>query len=147
MPRQLPPKCAWTGEWTDRAVPVEVAATDRFGRPAPPRTLHVSPEHEAELRAFAERARRYGRPFLLTMAGLTLAMVVVAVLGTADVLSESATAALIGLLTALVGLTIIVMPFATPETVGGLGVRASVRLARVVGVATIGLGVVIALLG
>lgn len=103
------------------------------------------PEHEAELRAYNRRAARWGRPMLVAVLGLTVALVALAVVGAALGLSEAETAGGAGALVVALGLVVVAFPFATPETSEALGVRASVRVARVAGVVTVATGVWLAL--
>ena len=143
----MTPRCAWTGQRSDRAVEITVPGTDRFGRPAEPDAHTVLPEHEADLRAFADLAQRAGRPFLLAILALTVGIVAVALLGTFGVLSDAASAWGAGLGCMGMGLLMIALPFATPEAVAALGVRRSMLLARVSGVVVAGVGLAIGLWG
>ena len=143
----MDPKCAWTGKRSSRAVKITVDGVDRIGRPAPPEVLHVLPEHEQDLRAFAGRARRFGSTFLVAVLALTLGMVAAAVLGGAGVWSTRVTAVVVGMLVSLQGFLFVAMPFATPETVQMMGIRRAMLLVRVLGLFTIALGVVIGFLG
>ena len=126
-------------------VEITVPGTDRFGRLSEPETHSVLPEHEADLRAFASLAQRTGRAFLLSILGLTAVVVVVAALGTFGVLSPAASAWGVGLGCMGMGLLMIALPFATPETIGAFGVRRSIRIARVSGVVVAGVGLAIGL--
>jgi hypothetical protein len=143
---RMKPRCEWTGARTERAVPVSIQAVNRFGGPAPPRTVCVLPEHEPALRAYADRARRLGRPFFAALMLIMLAMVGVVALSVPDVLTESATLRAIGVLLALMGALMIALPFTTPETQQAFGVRASIRVARVAGAIVIVMGATITLL-
>ena len=141
----MKPRCEWTGTRSDAAVPVSVPAVNRFGGPAPPRTVHVLPEHEPALRAYAERTERLGRAFLSTLVLIMIAMVAVAALSVPDILSPTSTIRAIGALLALMGALMIALPFTTPETQQAFGIRTSIRIARTSGAIIIALGTVIAL--
>jgi hypothetical protein len=138
----MTPQCAWSGEHSDRAVPIIVPGVDRFGRRTPPRTLHVLPEHEQELRAFAERASRHGRTLLLGLLTATGAIVLVAALGTVGVLTEAETVVIAGLLVMLLGAMLMALPISTPEAIEALGVRRSRALSRGIGAFGIVVGLV-----
>ena len=142
----MTPRCLWTGERSDRAIEITVPAADRFGRPSEPKTFTVLPEHEADLRAFADLAQRTGRAFLLTIVGLTVSMVVVGVLGSTGVISNAASSWGVGLGCMGMGLLMIALPFATPETTAAFGVRRSILIARVAGVVVAGVGLAIGLM-
>jgi hypothetical protein len=142
----MKPQCAWTGVRTADAVPITIPGVDRFGRNVPPRTVRVLPEHADDLMSFADRVRRYGRLFLGAITVLTIGMVAAVILLMADVVAESTAARVVGVLVALLGMLGVSMPFTTPETIGAFGVRRSIVVARVLGVITIALGAMIALI-
>ena len=104
--------------------------------------LHVLPEHEEALREFVERARRFGRPFLLSVLAFTLGMVAAVVLGSLDVWSSPVTAGIAGTLLSLLGLLLVIFPFATPETVQAFGVCRSILIVRVLGLLALVAGIV-----
>ena len=143
----MTPKCLWTGQRSDRAIEITVPGTDALGRSIDVQTLTVLPEHEADLRAFADRARRMGRPFLVTILSLTAAILVVAALGTFEVISGAASAWGVGLGCIGMGVLMVALPFATPETVAAFGVRRSITLACVSGVIVIAVGLAIGVWG
>jgi hypothetical protein len=119
---------------------------DRIGRPTGPVRLMVLPEHEAALRAHVARARRYGLPFLI-------GVVVIGVLAFALALSpiirpdwEPIATPISGVLVIVLGLLFVAFPFTTPETSAFFGLRASIRIARVLGLLLAALGAWIVLL-
>ena len=139
------PRCIWTHETSDRTVPVTLDVPSSTGGGATQRTVDVLPEHEADLRAYNARATRYGRPFVLAMLAFSALLLGVAVGGAVLGLSETLVSRLVGLGVAAIGWLTIAFPFATPQTVGMLGVRRSIHLARGLGVLTVALGARIAL--
>ncbi|MEM1117187.1 MAG: hypothetical protein AAF845_19855 [Bacteroidota bacterium] len=143
----MPERCIWTFQRDDRVIPVTVDAPALFGGRALPRTFHVLPEHEADLRAYLDLAARYGRPMLGGVLGLTAAIVGVAVLAVAFGWPDRLVAVAVGALTAGIGLVLIALPFVTPQTVMAFGLQSSVRIARWVGGLTVAVGGVIAVLG
>ena len=139
------PRCIWTNDTSDRAVPVTLDVPTPTGGTTAPRTLHVLPEHEADLRAYNARVVRYGRPFLAGMLGLCGLLVAAAVAGPAFGWGDRTVAAVVGLGVVGMGALMVALPFATPQTVEALGIRASRRGARALGVLTVALGGTIAL--
>ena len=111
------------------------------------RTLHVLPEYEADLRAYNERVARFGRTFLRAMLGLSAALLGVAVGAPLFGWPGATASAIVGLGISAIGWLMIAFPFATPTTVGALGIHRSIWIARGVGAATVGLGIWIALAG
>ncbi|MEO0557500.1 MAG: hypothetical protein AAF170_04870 [Bacteroidota bacterium] len=140
----MTPLCLWTGTRDARVIEIDVQGTDRLGRPGAIETLTVLPEFEAELRAYASRAQRYGALLLIGILGLTGISLIAAVLGVTNVWSGITTVRVIGACVGLMGALMVAVPLATPETLQAFGARRSIRIARVSGVFTLGLGVVIA---
>ena len=54
---------------------------------------------------------------------------------------------MLGILIAVMGILFVVLPLTTPETSAYFGLRRSRRIARVLGIATLSLGVAIAVIG
>lgn len=135
-------KSIWTGRKSDSLIEVEVPGMNRFGGPAPSQKVWVEPEHEEELRRFVDLALRRGRFFLAVMLGGSVVMTA------ASVLIPVWPWALWGVTGGLaaMGVTIVLCPFATPETVRTIGIRRSVALARVAGVVTVGMAIWVAVL-
>ncbi len=90
-------------------------------------TLLVEPEHQAELRAFVEYARRSAKAFW----ALLVASLVLCLGGT--LLSLAWAPAIWAVPAGLLLLTwmLVAYAFATPETIRAMGIRRSVILARV----------------
>jgi hypothetical protein len=143
----MTPKCLWTGTHSDRAIQIEVQGTDRLGRPGDMETVSVLPEHEADLRAYVGLARRFGSILLGGILGLTAVSVIAAVLGAAGVWSDTAAVWAIGASVSGIGVLMIVLPLATPETLQAFGVRRSIQIARVSGAVTFVTGLAIAFFG
>ncbi|GAB5533875.1 MAG: hypothetical protein Rubg2KO_01240 [Rubricoccaceae bacterium] len=142
----MTPLCLWTGKRDDRAIEIEVQGTDRLGRPGEIETLTVLPEHEAELRAYAARAQRYGSFLLFGILGLTSVSLLAAALGVTDVWSGTPMVWTIGACVGLMGALMVAVPLATPETLQAFGARRSIQIARVSGLVTLATGLAIALL-
>lgn len=143
LPRRR--RCLWTGTRSDRVVEITVPGVDRLGRPAAPVPVSVLPEHESDMRAYAEMARRSAGRFLGGLLALTVAVVGAAVLGGADVLPETASRRLVGLGVGLMGVLILRYPLITPETSALFGIRRGIAIARAAGVLTVAAGLVLAL--
>lgn len=142
--RTVRERCIWTNRWNDRVVPVEVQVPSATGGPGSGRTLYVLPEHEADLRAYNARVARYGRPMLVAILGLSALLLIVTAGGAVFGLSGRAMALSAGLGVAAMGALLVAFPFATPQTVDALGIRAARTTARVLGVLTLLLGLGIA---
>lgn len=141
------PTCIWTNKTTDRAVPVTLDVPSNTGGERTPQTMHVLPEHEADLRAYNERVARWGRPMIVGLLGLSGLMVAVALGGGLAGWSDRTVAQIAGGLVVAMSVVLFAFPFATPQTVGMFGIRTSIRLARVSGIVMAGLGLWIALYG
>jgi hypothetical protein len=110
-----------------------------------PQTLHVHPEHEAAVREYFVRQRRSSGPVLYTLLGVTL---LIAVLGNAlgplierlPATVGTAVTVSIGSLIVVLGGLLFVYPLPTDATVKALGIRRSVRVARIIGAITAALG-------
>lgn len=126
-------RSAWTGRRVAGLVSVKLPVPDRLGRPAGEKEFWVEPMYEAELRRWVDYANRYGRRFLGLVFALSAISLAGAFLGP---VWEGAywivVASLVGL-----GATIVVYPFATPETNAMLGMRKARALARAAGWFTI----------
>lgn len=119
----------WTGRRAAPLIEVSIPSISRLGTPAGETTVFVEPEHEAELRRFAHFAQRNGRRALaLLVAGTILALV-----GALLVAAWPPGMWLVAAATLLLGVTIVVFPFATPETVAWLGLERSRLIARIGG--------------
>ena len=139
------PVCIWTHETSDRTVPVTLDVPSSTGGARTERTLHVLPEHEADLRAYNERVARYGRTFFRAMFGLSAVLLGVSVGGALGGWPDDTVNLLVGFGVSAIGWLMIAFPFATPQTVGALGIHKSIWLARALGAVTVGLGIWVAL--
>lgn len=92
----------------------------------------VCPEHESRLRRYHTEVDRFGGWFMALLGIFVMALVLFTML-------ESSVG--VGLSVVFLGLVMIRFPFATPQTVQMIGVRASIWLARVGGVIILGLGI------
>lgn len=140
-------RCAWSGKRSPRVIQVEVPSVDRFGRGRPPVVVSVLPEHEAELRAHADRLRRYAGRFLAAVVLLGIVSFVAAIAGA--VVPEVATVSMViaGVGVLLIGLLFLALPFSTPETSAFFGLRRSMAIVRILGAIMAAMGVWIVLYG
>ncbi len=136
----LNPRCFWTGIRDSNVIEIEIPALDRFGRSEGTTTAYVLPEHERELRAFVDRVRRQGGLFLRTMAVLVLMLLASVIMAIVGVSPSGLMTRAIGSVVVLIGVTIILFPFATPETISVFGVRRSIVVARYAGIAIAAVG-------
>jgi len=135
-------RSVWTGRRSDSLIEVEVPGMNRFGGPAPSEKVWVEPEHEEELRGYIDLALRRGRFFLGVMLGGSVVMTAAAMM---TPVWPWAMSVVTGGLAAM-GVTIVFCPFSTPETVKTIGIRRSVVLARVAGIATVCMAIWVAIL-
>lgn len=133
---------AWTGRRGTSLREVRLPTTNRFGRPSGEAAFLVEPEHEEEMRRFVGYANRYGRLFLVLVIGLSVVSVAAALLGPL----WGGAIWVVNAAMLLLGLTIWIFPFSTPETTATVGLRASRRLARIGGAVVIAMAVGIAFL-
>lgn len=132
----MTPRCAWTHESGPGLERITLPVPNRLGMGAEEETFFVRPEHEADLRRFINYVRRYGRLFLLLIVLLSITT-----LGFA--LAENLLG--VGISVLLTGIVLIIFPFATPETVKGLGLSRAIKLTRILGGVVAALGLFIAL--
>lgn len=127
------PRCVWchkTGGATE-SLRVRVPDVPIFSVAERDMDVLVHTEHRDEARRYYDRVYKNARGFLLSVALGVVSVIVFAVLGW-----EPGSAAVIVYL----GIIFIVFPFTTGTTVLLVGIRNSVRLARVTGVVFIGAG-------
>jgi len=142
----MTPLCLWTGTRDEHVIEIDVQGTDRLGKPGAIETLTVLPEHEAELRAYADRAHRHGSTLLFGILGLTGVSLLAAALGVTNVWSGTTTVWTIGACVGAMGALMVALPLATPETLQAFGARRSIQIARVSGLVTLATGLAIAFL-
>ena len=112
-------ECVWTKKTSADLKEVEVLVPDRFGRNPRLTTFHVLPQHEDELRTWASHAVKRLRSFLVLVVAATALMILGGALLDLPGLG-------IGL--AALGVVIITLPFATPETGAVLGLACAAVL-------------------
>jgi hypothetical protein len=128
----------WTGDNTADLVEVEVPVVNHWGWPAGKATFRVEPGQREEFLEFSRFLAQRGRWFLPALLACVAVAVVAAVLDS-QILAASAVG--------LIGLTILVLPFATPQTVAMIGWQKSILLARGLGLAVMILGIVLGATG
>ena len=122
--------CIWSNRKDPGTREITLTPADRLSRPE---TVWVCPAHEPQFRAFHAYAERYEGWFLALFGLLVFGAFLSIPLG----ISEATTGRVIAL---CFGALMVVFPFATPQTVQMLGMRTSVLLVRVGGVALFGYG-------
>ena len=138
-PPQPHARCAWCHERGGDLKQITVTVWDHFVLHQQEQILTVHPGHEEKVQTFAAHFRRYGRFFLVSIAAVLLAPLV-----TSFFFSEAAEDVLGGVFVALLGVILIAFPFCTNATAEMMGLRSSIRLARVLGMICLLLGAVIA---
>lgn len=132
-------RCIWTGRVHRRAtelVPASLPGVVVGGGRGPQR-VDVEPAWEGEVRRWGAFVQRHVRRFQVLLGGLLAAITAAAVF--AGPIATGAGVAALGLL-------VVVYPFSTPQTVRMLGIRRARAVTRGLGVATIVVGAVIAVL-
>jgi len=143
----MPESCTWCGTSEGTLKTITVETSNRLGTSTREETMTVHPEHEAELRAYAEQTRRYSGRFMLLTLLFALFIPMGGVFAGIIWASDALIAGIVGLSIVVVGMVMYVYPFATPETVQMLGVRTSKRVVRWLSVVMAGLGVWILWMG
>lgn len=126
----LAKRSMWTGRRSEELIEVRLPGVTRFGTPTTEvESFWVETEHEQQLRAYVEYARRWGRTFLaLVLSGTAVSLVASLLIASWPPARWIVTGALL-----VLAATIVVFPFPTPETVALFGIRRSVVLGRVGG--------------
>lgn len=132
-------RSAWTGKMVGTLIEVRLPVVNRFGGPGGEKAFLVEPKHEAELRRWVAYVNRNARRFLGLVLGISAIQVAFAFLTPAW---EGAYRVTIALLIPL-GLTILVFPFSTPETVEMMGMQRARTLGRAAGLLLIAMGALI----
>jgi hypothetical protein len=122
------PRCAWSNRLSDEVKEVIIVAPDRLGLRPAPRAFYVLPEFEQDLRRFMERVSRFGLAFVLLMILLSIGVVMAA----------ATSHQFVGLAVGLMGVMLVVFPFASPQVVNAIGIQKSITFARSLGVGLIG---------
>lgn len=129
-------RCIWSNRNDPGTREVMLEPKSRFSRPE---AVQVCSAHESQVREYYDYCERYGGWFLALHGLLAFGSLILWALG----VPENAVA---GGLFIAVGVLVLVLPFATPQTVEMMGIYPSVLLVRVIGVGMIG-GVVLSVLG
>ena len=137
-------RCIWCNRSDESVREVTLPMIDRWGGNPAERAFPVHPEHDDAFRRFAELANRNGRRFVLGIAAVSVAMLLVPMAVTESGGGSGPVRLVVVGGTALIGVMALRWPFATPETVGMMGIERSVRLVRVAGGAFVLLGLLIA---
>lgn len=134
--------CVWCGKADGSVEQVRYETWNSIGTKRKTVDLAVHPEHRPDVDSFVEFENRYGRLFVLAVVLLAVAAygsIVVGALFDVDV-----GVPLVGI-TAGFGVLFVVFPFATPLTVGAIGIKWSRRVVRAFGVVLFGLPFVVVL--
>ena len=124
-------RCIWSKRKDPGTREITLEPRDRFTRP---QTVWVCPAHEAQVRAYHAYSERYGGWFLAFFGLIVFGAFMSIPLGISEAVGGGAVLVASGML-------MVVFPFATPQTVQMLGVRASVVMTWVGGLAMFGFGV------
>lgn len=128
----MPERCVWCNRSTGSI------AEHRIDTARGSFLLPVHDHHLPAVRRFCAGAARFERKLLpILLIALLFSSVVVAVVGS---VSAQAQALLIGLLLLALAAILWIYPYATPFTVGWIGMRRSVVLVRVLALVVVALG-------
>lgn len=122
------PRCIWCHKTDGKLKLLLVRVPNAFGLKEHDVSVSVHTEHEDETRRYYVLLCRYARTFLLSVLLGVVALVVFAVFDW-----EPGPSAVV----IYYGVIFMALPFATPTTVEMVGIKNSVRLARVAGVVLI----------
>jgi hypothetical protein len=133
-------RCIWCNRSQQSLIEVVVPIVNRFGGDVADQTFQVHPEHEQEFRRFSAIVVQRGRAFIVGVLAISTLMLTLA---TVSMLIQSRRMAIMGTsaCTILLSLALMRWPFATPETVGTLGVKQSVAVVRVLAIGLLAFGV------
>jgi hypothetical protein len=133
-------RCIWCNRSTGAVREVSLPMVDRFGGNVKQQILWVHAEHEEALRRFVAGVVRNARMFLavvLLIAGAMLLLVICAAFSGSERWAAIGAASC----TMLIAVTMVWFPFATPETVGAIGIHRAITLVRVLACGLFALGV------
>lgn len=134
-------RSSWTNKATGTLIEVRLTTVDRIGRMGKEEVFLVEPKYEAELRRWVDYVNRNAKRFLALTIGLSL----VAVVGSFLVNAWPDAYWVVSVALVLMGLTFLVYPFSTPETVKMVGMRRARTLGRVGGFVVILMGILVCL--
>jgi hypothetical protein len=120
-------KCAWCNKQSDQLKEIAVLSTNLSAASRREIAYFVCPEHEAGLRRFYDRVRRYALLFMALIC-ISLACLIGGALWRAAGGGYLFVASFASL-----GLVLFIFPFCTPETVEMIGVAKSILVARIIG--------------
>jgi hypothetical protein len=124
-------RCAWSGEMGKKLKPLGDFGLTSKGEPV---SLYALPEYENKVRAFVTYYKRF-RPLFQGLIAVGIAAIFLATLGGVLWLEPFAWL--------FTGLVLLVFPFAHSPNFQGMSLRASTRLARVVGLGCVVLALVL----
>lgn len=133
-------RCIWTNRKSDRVKEITIKITDRFGRKPYQKKVWVLPEYEKDLRDFNEYAVKYSYLFLWLVLGLPFIPVFLSMFLFLEIITGTVILTVVGITTILIGLALIKFPFTTPETVNMIGLKSSIKTAKIIGAGVIILG-------
>ncbi len=118
-------KCVWCNKKAPNLKEIRISVVGRFGVGKHDTTMNVCSNYcEKKLRGFVEYANKYALLFICSIFGALLVMIASSVLRIPMV---------IPIAVCMLGILVIIFPFATPETVGIIGVKKSITIIRVLG--------------
>ena len=134
-------KCEWCNKQRDGLKEISILSTGLRAAKRREISFFVCPEHELKLRKFYDGVRRY----VLLFLGLIIISLICLV--TPATCSDNDWAGYLFISSfALIGLTLLLFPFCTPQTIAMMGVAKSIKIARIIGGIIFALGVIVLIL-
>ncbi|MFX1486378.1 MAG: hypothetical protein ACFFBS_04700 [Promethearchaeota archaeon] len=130
---RVSPKCSWCGKKGENVIHEKLSF-----RGAAEEAFFCNLDHLEKTREFLKYAESHFWHFIMSI----IVLPVIGMLITFTILENVGLLIIFGGL----GLTIIVFPFATPQTNSLLGFKNAIRLIRIIGVALAGAGIILLLL-
>lgn len=132
-------RCIWCNKKSDSLRKVVIMKGNRHALRPQKEIFYVHISHEVEFRSFANKVKRYGKT-LLSLLGFAIFLIA----GFEVILlTYDRVVGLIGIsiVTALIGLVLIIMPFTNMKMVQILGANLTSKLIRTVGVLVVAVGI------
>lgn len=125
--------CIWTNLKTDKAKEISIIALNRFGGGVHEKKVYILPEYEQQFRKFNTYMLRYSKLFLILVLGLPVIPIILTFFLFFELITGTLILFVTGLLTFSIGITFILFPFPTPETVNMFGLKRAVSIVKIMG--------------
>lgn len=133
--------CIWTNLKTEKAKEITIKTVNRFGGGVHEKKVYILPEYEQQFRKFNAYVLRYSKFFLILVLGLPVIPIVLTFFLYLEFITGTLILFVTGLVTFSIGITLILFPFSTPETVNIFGLKRAISIVRIMGVLVSLLGI------